>query len=397
MTPPDHPAAPTVSPVSAWPPTPGQRSPIALFVVTADHRVCAVNEAADAWFKPPRMLLHLVTFLGMADHDERIGDLQALADDLKARRQPREMRLTLRRADGQVFPGLLMATPLADAEGSHLGFEAVLIDLSRWADREALVPRTQGEAMAQRMQSMEQSLDLLQREMEGFTQALGHDLRAPLRHAASYLRLLRERAEAVADTTLLDHAASVHQALQRLGQMIEAMHDYVHLCRARLNLQAVPLGPLVHSVRARQPARRDGVPIEWRIGEDLPTLRGDPMLLTELFRHLLDNAVKFTRNTAQPVIEVASERTLDGGYLFRVEDNGVGFDRMHADKLFLLFQRQHHSTEYEGLGTGLAMAYRIVERHGGRMFCDATPGGGCKVQFLLPDGTLDTPPPDARG
>ncbi|MBL0919634.1 MAG: hypothetical protein IBJ14_13110 [Hydrogenophaga sp.] len=364
-------------------------------MVTADHRVCAVNETAEAWFQPPRMLLPLATFLGMADHDERGDELQALADDLKARRQPREMRLTLRRADGQVFPALLMTTPLADGEGHHLGFEVVLLDLARWTDREALVPRTQDEAMVLRLQSMEQSLNLLQQEMEGFSQALGHDLRAPLRHATSYLRLLRERAETVGDATLQEYGANAQRATQRMGQMIEAMHDYVHLCRARLSPQTVPLGPLVHSVRARMPARPDGAPIEWRISEALPVVQGDPMLLAEVFRHLMDNAVKFTRTTAQPVIDVGWERTLDGGHRFRVEDNGVGFDRMHADKLFLLFQRQHHSTEYEGLGVGLAMAYRIVERHGGRMFCDATPGGGCRVQFVLPDGTLDAPRQDS--
>jgi signal transduction histidine kinase len=389
MTPTD----PSTTPVTAWPPTPGQRAPVGLFVVTADHRVCALNEAAQDWFRPARNLLPLPQFLGIAEHDERTELLQAFVEQLKAKPQPRELRLTLRRADDQAFAGLLMASPLRDVDGNHLGFEAVLLDLSRWSDREALVPRTQGEALELRLQSTEHALGLLQREMEGFSQIFGHDMRAPLRHAVSYLRLLRERADTSDDTALKEYGAGVQQALQRLNLMVEAMHDYVHLCRARLNLQPVPLGPLVQSVVARLPARGQGAPVEWRVDPGLPVVRGDPMLLAEAFRHLLDNAVKFTRTTAQPVITLACERTLEGSHLFRVEDNGVGFDRQHAEKLFLLFQRQHHSTEYEGLGVGLAMAHRIVERHGGRMFCDATPGGGCRVFFVLPDGTLDSPGP----
>jgi signal transduction histidine kinase len=390
------PTGPSTTPVTAWPPTPGQRAPVGLFVVTADHRVCALNETAQDWFRPARNLLPLAQFLGIPAHDERTELLQAFVEALKAKPEQRELRLTLRRADEQAFAGLLMAAPLRDVDGNHLGFEAVLLDLSRWSDREALVPRTPGEALELRLQSTEHALGLLQREMEGFSQIFGHDMRAPLRHAVSYLRLLRERVDGSDDVATKEYGAGVHQALQRLNQMVEAMHDYVHLCRARLNMQPVPLAPLVQSVIARLPARGQGAPVEWRVEPGLPVVRGDAMLLAEAFRHLLDNAVKFTRTTAQPVITVACERTLEGSHLFRVEDNGVGFDRQHAEKLFLLFQRQHHSTEYEGLGVGLAMAYRIVERHGGRMFCDAAPGGGCRVFFVLPDGTLDTPGPSTE-
>lgn len=386
---------PSTSPVTAWPPTPGLRSPIGLFVVTADHRVCAVNEAAQNWFQPRRNLLPLAQFLRIPEYDERTQVLDDFVEELKANRQPREIRLTLQRVDDQNFAGLLMAAPLRDEDGNHLGFDAVLLDLSRWSDREALVPRTHSEALELRLQSTEHALGLMQREMEGFSQIFGHDMRSPLRHAVSYLRLLRERIDGSSDTAAREYGAGVQQALQRLNQMVEAMHDYVHLCRARLNMQKVPLGPLVQSVIARLPARGQGAPIEWRVDPGLPVVRGDPMLLAEAFRHLLDNAAKFTRTTAQPVVTVASERTLEGSYLFRVEDNGVGFDRQQAEKLFLLFQRQHHSTEYAGLGVGLAMAYRIVERHGGRMFCDAAPGGGCRMFFVLPDGTLDSPGPAA--
>lgn len=399
MTSADLPASPdSPSPVATWPPVPGDRSPMALIVITADHRVCAANETAERWFDPPRPMLPLARFLGIPDHDDRGEALMAFMDGLKADPRPGEWRLNLCRAQGDLFSALLMLTPLRDAADSHLGFDGVLLDLSRWRDREALVPRTPREALAQRLQASERSLGMLRREMEGFSQILGHDLRAPLRHVLAYLRLLRERTDPLADAAMAEYSDGIEQAANRLGAMIEAMHDHVHLSRTPLDLQEVPMGAVVTSVlghlpalRVRGPARAD---IDWRIAPDLPNVRGDPMLLAQLWRHLLDNAAKFTRGVAAPQVHVSGSRDPDGSLVFHVEDNGVGFDRQRADKLFLLFQRQHHSTAYEGLGVGLAMAHRIVARHGGCLDCDATPDGGCRVRFTWPSPAVDGPGPD---
>ncbi len=385
-----------LSPVATWPPIPGHRVAAALFVVTADNHVCAFNETAAAWFDPAGNLLPLARFLGIPDRDERKDGLLALAADLKANRLPREMRVTLRRANLESFAALLMATPLADSDGNHLGFDAMLLDLSRWSDRNALVPPSRDEALARRLEASEHSLGLLRRELEGFSQVLGHDMRSPVRHVLAFLRLARERLEALRqdDEALIEYCDGVHKAAHRLNAMVEAMHDYLHLCRARLSMTDVPLGPLVQGVLGHLGSARTGGNIEWHVAQDLPTVRGEPMLLAQAIRHLLDNAVKFTRAVAQPRITLDWTHGNDGRFHFRIEDNGVGFDRQHADKLFLLFQRQHHSSEFDGLGVGLAMTHRIIERHGGELLCDATPGGGCRVRFTLPDGRLDEPGAD---
>lgn len=391
--PPMNTASLLASPVATWPPTPGHRGAAALFVVTADHRVCAANETATAWFDPPSTMLPLARFLGIPDHDERKDELLAFAADLKAHRVPRELRLTLSRANLEIFSALLMATPLADSDGNHLGFDAVLLDLSRWADRSALVPPTHDESMALQLDAAQRSLGVMRRELERFSQVLGHDMRAPIRHVLAFLRLARERLDTLQrnDDALSEYFDGVQKAAHRLNAMIEAMHDYLHLCRARLNVVDVPLGPLVQGVLAHLQPRSDAPAIDWQVAPDLPTVRGDPMLLAQAFRYLLDNAVKFTRPVAHPRITLGWARAADGKFHFRVEDNGVGFDRQHADKLFLLFQRQHHSSDFDGLGVGLAMTHRIVERHGGELFCDSSPNAGCRIHFTLPDGRLDGP------
>ena len=111
---------------------------------------------------------------------------------------------------------------------------------------------------------------------------------------------------------------------------------------------------------------------------------------------LLDNAAKFTRRVPQARIEIGQLPTTDGKVTLFVRDNGVGFDLARARNLFLMFQRQHHSMNFEGNGTGLALSQRIIERHGGRIWCESAPGRGCTFYFTLPfegvDPTLDFTP-----
>ncbi len=373
------------SPVNEWPPQVGDRVACALFVVTADTRVCAANGTATAWFDPPPGLMTpLARFLGILESDDRLAELQTFIDDLRSHLKVRELRISLYRHNREPFSALLVATPLVNEAGTYLGFDAMLVDLSRWQDREDLVPLTRSESLHRRFDLLVRELAMTQRELESLSQILAHDLRGPLRHVQGYLRLIRERADTLNDEPLREYGQLTLQAAHRMGDMIEAMHDYLHLCRATLDVQDVPLGPLIEGVCAHLRLPEGGPTIEWRIDAELPVVRGDPMLLAQAFRHLLDNAVKFTRKVAHPVITIGWQRSDDGSRTFHVEDNGVGFDRRRAERLFLLFQRQHHSTEYEGLGLGLAMTNRIVERHGGTLFCDSSPGAGCRVSFTLP-------------
>ena len=107
-------------------------------------------------------------------------------------------------------------------------------------------------------------------------------------------------------------------------------------------------------------------------------------MLRRGLQNLLSNAWKFTRGRPDPRVEVGVV-TLDDDPAFYVRDNGVGFDRTKADKLFRAFQRLHDSGDFEGTGVGLATVQRVVHRHGGRVWADATPGNGTTFWFTVPD------------
>jgi light-regulated signal transduction histidine kinase (bacteriophytochrome) len=109
---------------------------------------------------------------------------------------------------------------------------------------------------------------------------------------------------------------------------------------------------------------------------------GDPQLLRVMMQNLLENAWKYTARTPQPRIEFGRE-TADGKSVFRVRDNGVGFDMQYAERLFRPFQRLHKPEEFEGTGIGLATVARIVHRHGGRVWAESTVGQGATFRFTL--------------
>ena len=221
----------------------------------------------------------------------------------------------------------------------------------------------------------QRELERLEAELDAFTYAIAHDLRAPVRHIDGFIRLL-ERESPPATEKAAHYLRTVANASARLAAMIDDLAALSRLMRAPLQVRPTALAPLVQdAIRELAAKERE---VDWRISE-LPTLRADAALARVLLRELLSNALKYTRPRSPALIEVGSE---EGSVVF-VRDNGVGFDMRHADRLFGLFQRLHRDEQFEGSGVGLATAVRIVHRHGGRIWAEAAPGAGATFRFTL--------------
>jgi len=221
----------------------------------------------------------------------------------------------------------------------------------------------------------------LQQELSQLVHAVSHDLRAPLRAADGFSRVLLARNAANLDAEAQDYLQRIRAATAQMGSHIEALVRLARITTAEVRPQQIDLGAvargIVDELQAASPQRL----VEVRIAEGLE-VEGDLPLVKMLLECLLGNAWKFTRQRATAEIELG--RKQEGGEtVYSVRDNGAGFDMSYARHLFEPFSRLHSGDEFEGVGIGLALARRIVHRHGGRIEGTAVVEEGATFSFTM--------------
>ncbi len=227
----------------------------------------------------------------------------------------------------------------------------------------------------------EHALEALNRELEAFSYSVAHDLRAPLRSIDGFARALLEDHAAQLDEVGRDHLERVHAAATRMGALIDDLMVLGRVSRAELHREPVDLARLVRAAEARLRRSHPERVVKVELDPEL-TVDADPRLLALAIDNLLDNAWKFTRRRPLAHIHVGRGVGCDGECYF-VRDDGVGFDPALATRLFAPFERLHPARDFEGTGIGLATVARVIHRHGGRVWADATPGGGATFHFTL--------------
>jgi PAS domain S-box-containing protein len=237
--------------------------------------------------------------------------------------------------------------------------------------------------LEQRVRERTAQLEVANHELAAFSYSVAHDLRAPLAAIGGFSQALEHELAAGPGTSdrsrhYLNRMAA---GLRQTHEMIDAMLALSQLSRTELRWEDVDLGPMARTafenLRAQQPRE-----VTLNVRPTLPA-RGDPRLLQLVLDNLVGNAWKFSGNRPQAEITVGSERGKEGETVFFVRDNGVGFDMEHAGKLFGAFQRLHSQSEFPGTGVGLANVWRIVTRHGGRIWARSAPGEGATFYFTL--------------
>ncbi len=293
------------------------------------------------------------------------------------------------RDDGSRFWAHTVLTALRNEAGELQGLSAITRDMTAAKSLEDVMNDLNKE-LEKRVAERTQQLVAANKDLDVFSHMVSHDLRAPLRHISSFVTLLQEHLAEHPDAITQQYLGSIVKSSKRMGLMIEGLLEYARLGRVAIESQPVPLTPLVEGVIGHLKQEHPTRNIEWTVEDDLPVVRGDAMLLAEVFTNLLENSVKFTRTHESAHIEVGWRVNPVGGRTFYVRDDGVGFDLEKAHNLFVMFQRQHHSMDFEGNGTGLALSQRIIERHGGRLWAETAPGQGCTFFFTLPFEGVET-------
>lgn len=284
------------------------------------------------------------------------------------------------RPDGSMRYLHTWAQPVVDESGRLTKLLGVCQDITDRVVAEEEV-RELNQDLERRVAERTQTIASSMRDLEAFNSMVSHDLRAPLTAILLTCGQL-ELASAELPRRVADKVARIRGSANRMAALI---HDLLQLARVgagSLELAEVDLAALstevVEALRRASPEREVEVRIE-------PGLRcpGDPGLLRAAMENLIGNAWKYSSRTSRARIEVGA--TASGGRrTFFVRDNGVGFDRALAHRLFQPFQRLHEAADFEGTGIGLAAVHRIVERHGGRIWAEGEPGLGATFHFELP-------------
>jgi light-regulated signal transduction histidine kinase (bacteriophytochrome) len=167
-----------------------------------------------------------------------------------------------------------------------------------------------------------------------------------------------------------------------MAQLIDDLLGFSRSSRQEMRLETVDMARLVRAVVDDAVALEPGRAIDVELGA-LPEVSCDANLIRQVWINLVGNAVKYTRRRERARIAIGGA-VENGEVVYRIEDNGVGFDMAYAARLFGVFQRLHRADEFEGTGVGLALVQRIVRRHGGRVWADARVDGGATFRFALP-------------
>ncbi|HSB73684.1 MAG TPA: GAF domain-containing protein [Candidatus Methylomirabilis sp.] len=242
--------------------------------------------------------------------------------------------------------------------------------------------RRYAEELERKVEDRTRELQAANAELEAFSYSVSHDLRTPLVGIGGFSRVLLRRYGARLDAKGKDYLQRVQAGAQRMEERVDALLALALATRHPLHREPVDLTALARAIASDLRQRDPDRPAELHIQDGL-AVQGDPRLLRALLENLLGNAWKFTLHRQPARIEVGRRSGADGGAVYFVRDNGVGFETADGAKLFGAFQRLHSAEQFPGSGIGLATVQRIVERHDGRVWAEGAVDGGATFFFTL--------------
>jgi light-regulated signal transduction histidine kinase (bacteriophytochrome) len=237
-----------------------------------------------------------------------------------------------------------------------------------------------GTSLEKQLHERTAQLDAVTKEFEQFSHSVSHDLRAPLRAMEGFAQILLEDYGPQLDEDGKRCVDILAASARKATLLLEDLLILSRLFRRPFAPGKLDMGALAAQRVAE--LRGEAGPTKITI-DSLPEAWGDLGLMSQVWTNLIENAIKFSRGQTRPLIEISGNEEGER-VVYRVRDNGVGFDPKYAARLFGVFQRLHGETEFPGRGIGLAITRRIVLRHGGEIWAEAQPNSGATFYFALP-------------
>jgi PAS domain S-box-containing protein len=349
-----------------------EAAPDGVVIVDAAGLIQIVNRQTEVLFGYPRAELlgqPVEVLLPERFRGRHVGHRTGYQGDPHTRPMGTGLELFGLRRDGSEFPLEISLSPMTSEDGETLIISNIRdVTARKMAD--------------ERLQATAADLARSNADLEQFAYVASHDLQEPLRMVASYTQLLARRYHGKLDQDADEFIGFAVDGARRMQELINDLLTYSRVGTRPLQLEVVDTAQTVDQVVSDLAAAiQDSHATVIR--DDLPQLGGDPTQLRQLFQNLIANGIKFHRPDDAPLVRISATRE-HGAWLFSVDDNGIGIEPQYQERIFALFQRLHTRADYPGTGIGLAICKKIVERHGGHIRVDSTPGRGTTFLFTLP-------------
>lgn len=293
---------------------------------------------------------------------EYLTDFERTFSEFKDKGTLTDKDLTYVRKDGSLMPVILNASAEKDSNSNFLYSRSTIVDITE-------------------RKKLEEELKQLNKELESFTYSISHDLRAPLRIMNGYAGIITDEYSDKLDEDAIRMLNNIIKNANRMGQLIDDLLNFSRSGRKELIMHATDMNALVKEIINEQlkPESTEKYKI---ITGDLGKVFCDSSLIRQVWQNLISNAMKYSRHQLQSVIEISCEKK-EKENIYRIKDNGAGFDMKYYDKLFAVFQRLHKVTEYEGTGVGLALVQKIIQKHHGRIWAESEINKGAVFYFSI--------------
>ena len=301
----------------------------------------------------------------LADHFMRSVPLSPVMTTAEFRRHPDLGPL-------RWFRGSVQSKAM-QTQGEHQ-FSGALLDITQLKLAQTTLQQSNAE-LEQRVTERTAQLRGANEELEAFSYTVSHDLKAPLRGIDGYSQLLEEEHGSQLNEEGRQFLGRIRRGVQQMGDLISGLLDYSRMERRTMEPQQVDVQALVAQVIEGYSADIDSTQVRLSLSLEPMVLQLDREGMAVVLRNLVGNAIKFSRATHPPEVEIGA-RTEGARRILWVRDNGVGFDMKYHDRIFGIFQRLQRAEDYQGTGLGLALVAKAVQRMGGRVWAESRPGQG---------------------
>lgn len=271
----------------------------------------------------------------------------------------------------------LSVSPIFDSGQAVSGVLAMVTDITKRKLNEVLLKKSE-----RVLDLKNKELERKNKELEQFAYVASHDLQEPLRTTTSFVKLLKQQYSGKLDDKAEKYLGFIVDSSDRMKTLIKDLLDYSRIGNQD-EMIPVDCNEILNNVKAdlHRAIKDAGAKI---ISENLPVIMGYPTDIKQLFQNLLINAIKFCKRGTIPLISI-SAKSKEGYWHFSFTDNGIGIDSVHTDRIFIIFQRLHTRTEYQGSGIGLSHCKKIVELHNGKIWVESELGEGSTFYFTIPE------------